>query len=100
MIGQNISLDILIRIAFERLKQNIMAEGDCYPGDLLKNVPSADHSYWIKNPSLHRRLSRLYTNNPPSIEKRAETSITTGIIKPISESFEKLSKIINTANRD
>src|SRR4030095_16748115 len=69
LIGQNISLDILIPLAFERLKQNIMAEGDFYPGDLLQNVLRADKSYWLKNPAIYRKLSKLYKNNLPFIEK-------------------------------
>ena len=36
LIGQNLSLSILTPLAFERLQQNIMVEGDYYPGDLLK----------------------------------------------------------------
>ena len=86
MIGQNISLDILMPIAFERLKQNILAEGDFYPGDLLNNVLRAETSYWEKNPQLHKKLTKLYLNNLPSIEKRVGKSIT--------KNYDDFSKVI------
>jgi hypothetical protein len=93
MIGQNISLNILIPMAFERLKQNILAEGDFYPGDLLKSVLTAEASFWVTNLDLHRKLVRLYRNNLPSLEKSAGRSFNKGIYKRISESFEVFNKI-------
>ncbi|MGB8191514.1 MAG: contact-dependent growth inhibition system immunity protein [Chitinophagaceae bacterium] len=93
LIGQNISLDILIPLTMEKLQQNIMAEGDLYPGDLLKSVLSADSEYWLKNPVLHRKLGKLYRNNLPSMEKMVGRSITKGIFKGLTESFDTFSKI-------
>lgn len=93
MIGQNISLELLIPLAIERLKQNIMAEGDFYPGDLLQNVLRANGSYWLQNPGLHKSLTKLYNNNLPSLEKRVGRSITKSIFNGITESFEAFSKI-------
>lgn len=46
MIGQNIGLRFLIPIAFEELKQNILAQGDFYEGDLLKSVLTCETDYW------------------------------------------------------
>ncbi|MBO0357916.1 hypothetical protein J0X19_08170 [Hymenobacter sp. BT186] len=93
MIGQNISLDILIPIAFDQLKQNIMAEGNFYPGDLLQNILRVDRSYWLRNPIIHRRLNKLYRNNFPSIEKRVGKSITKTVFKEIIDSFEKFNRL-------
>ena len=93
MIGQNISLDTLIPLALVRLKQNIMAEGDFYQGDLLKSVLGADKEYWKKNQILHRTLSKLFLNNQPSLEKRAGKSINKGTYKRILEIYEEFSKI-------
>jgi hypothetical protein len=93
MIGQNISLDILIPIAFERLKQNIMAEGDFYQGDLLQNVLRVEKFYWSKNPVIYRRIDKLYRSNFPSIEKKVGRSITKTNFKDIVESFEEFNKI-------
>ena len=94
MIGQNISLDILMPLAFERLKQNIMAEGDFYPGDLLHAVLTSDPSYWLKNPVLHRRLTKLYKNNLPHMEKRAGRSLKKDIGKKMAEIFDAFRMII------
>lgn len=95
MIGQNISLEVLMPIAMERLQQNIMAEGDHYPGDLLKNVLSADISYWQKNPSVHHTLRKLFKDNLPSIEKMTGHHISKGIFMGIIASFEEFNKINN-----
>lgn len=93
LIGQNFSLDTLIPMAIEQLKQNILAEGHFYPGDLLMNVLKSDSSYWKKNPVLHRKLSKLFRNNLPSMEKRAGKSLNKGTYKRLVESFEGFSKI-------
>ena len=93
MIGQNISLELLIPLAFERFKQNIMAEGDIFPGDLLQNVLRANESYWLQNPVLHNKLSKLYNHNLASIEKSVGKSITKSIFQGITESFADFSKV-------
>lgn len=49
LIGQNISLEYLIPIALEILLKNPLAEGDFYPGDLLKMVLTSEKTYWDKN---------------------------------------------------
>jgi len=46
MIEQNIGLNFLIPFAIEALKQNILAEGDFYKGDLLKSVLTSETVYW------------------------------------------------------
>lgn len=50
VIGQGFSLDYLIPMAIELLKQNILTAGDLYEGDLLYNVISKNtFDYWTKN---------------------------------------------------
>lgn len=93
LIGQNFSLDTLIPMAIDRLKQNILAEGHFYPGDLLMNVLKSNPDYWKKNPVLHRGLSKLFRNNLPLLEKRARNSLNKGTYKRLVESFETFSKI-------
>jgi CDI immunity proteins len=93
MIGQNISLEILVPMAIERLKQDILAEGHCYPGDLLKQLLIADIKYWEKNPVLHRKLCKLFSHNQPSLEKRVGKSIDKGTYKRLVESYEAFIKI-------
>ena len=51
VIGQGFSLDYLMPMAIEVLKQNILATGDLYEGDLLANVISeSTFDYWRRNP--------------------------------------------------
>lgn len=92
LIGQNFSLDTLIPMAIERLKQNILAEGHLYPGDLLMNVLNSDPGYWKRNPIQHHKINKLFQNNLPSLEKRAGRSLDRGTYKTLVESFGKFSR--------
>jgi hypothetical protein len=46
MIGENVGLTYLLPLAIERLEENPLAEGDYYPGDLLKAVMGVEESAW------------------------------------------------------
>lgn len=46
MIGQDIGLKFLLPLAVDVLSEDILAEGDFYPGDLLKSVLGSDAAYW------------------------------------------------------
>jgi hypothetical protein len=59
LIGQNIGLQFLIPLAYEKLKENITAEGDTYPGDLLNAVVRSEKEFWKKNPLLHKAMTEL-----------------------------------------
>ncbi len=63
MIGQNISLNYLLPLAIDVLNKDILAEGDFYPGDLLKNVLDVDESVWKVNNQLFRKIKELLLNN-------------------------------------
>jgi hypothetical protein len=63
MIGQNISLNYLLPLAIDVLNKDILAEGDFYPGDLLKNVLDVDESVWKVNNQLFREIKELLLNN-------------------------------------
>jgi len=56
MIGQSIGLDYLVPLAIEVLVENPLVSGDCYPGDLLKQVLSIEHEYWKSHPTLHSEI--------------------------------------------
>lgn len=56
MIGQNTGLQYLIPIAINHLRQNILAEGDYYEGDLLKAVLTSDKNFWLKHGPLCSEL--------------------------------------------
>lgn len=58
MIGQNIGLQHLIPKALTILEDDPLAEGDYFPGDLLKAATSVDTSFYERYPSaLARTLS-------------------------------------------
>ena len=68
MIGQGFALEYLMVLALEILQNDILAEGDYYPGDLLKNVISTPPAFWIANPNLHHQLKKLILNKQNIIE--------------------------------
>ena len=86
MIGQNEGLQFLIPIALEFLSENILAEGDFYPGDLLKNVLTSDAKYWKAEPGNWKTVCALFEKN----EELLKTFDTTWEIrKELNESYRK-----------
>lgn len=67
-IGQNCGLTYLIPLAIVELQKNILAEGDFYPGDLLKNVLSSDRSYWKAHKSDWLEVTNLFEKNRQELE--------------------------------
>ncbi|MBS1525696.1 MAG: hypothetical protein JST19_08610 [Bacteroidetes bacterium] len=59
MIGQEFCLEYLIPLAIEKLKIDLFAEGDFYPGDLLKNVLNTRSEFWGQNPLLYKEVADL-----------------------------------------
>jgi CDI immunity proteins len=62
-IGQNIALPHLIPLAIKKLKEDILSEGNLYEGDLLKNVLTADISFWTTNKEYWTIVKELYNRN-------------------------------------
>lgn len=73
MIGQHIGLTWLIPLALEKLKVDILAEGDFYEGDLLTSVLRTSSSYWLNHSlelaafitSLEENLTTIATSDAP-----------------------------------
>jgi hypothetical protein len=59
MIGQRFSLRFLLPLAFERLEENPMVDGDMYNGDLLSAVLHIDESYWQNDAAGFQRLRSI-----------------------------------------
>ena len=93
LIGQNISLSILIQIALDKLRINIFAEGDFYEGDLLTNVLTSETQYWIDNKSNWQLLCEIFEENKEQL-KQFET--TWEIKKQWFSTYENFSKINRT----
>ncbi|MGW4991736.1 contact-dependent growth inhibition system immunity protein [Streptomyces mirabilis] len=75
LIGQDIGLPYLLPLALDVLRENPMAEGHMYAGDLLSVVLTRNPSLWAEFPELGRELrvivSKL-TGLPPDLQQRIE----------------------------
>ena len=57
LIGQEISLPLLIPVALEKLRENPLVSGDFYEGDLLRNVLMIEPNFWREHPQLAQKTS-------------------------------------------
>ena len=69
LLGQNIGNAILIPLAIEILKDNILVEGDFFPGDLLLNTINSDKDYWIKNNDNFTEIKEILEINKDILDK-------------------------------
>jgi hypothetical protein len=69
LIGQNIGLNYLLPIAFEKLKANILAEGDCYEGDLLESILGLKNAFWLSQSNDYQRFINILKKKKSYIEK-------------------------------
>lgn len=65
MIGQKMSLEYLMPLAVERLQADPLAEGDYYPGDLLKAVVTVARNYWEANPEAKKAIDNIVARAQP-----------------------------------
>ncbi|MFC5626940.1 contact-dependent growth inhibition system immunity protein [Algoriphagus winogradskyi] len=70
MIGQNIGLKFLIPLSLEKLRQDILAEGDYYEGDLLKAVLTSEIEFWNLEPKLTKELEAIISDNEELLNER------------------------------
>ena len=59
MIGQELSLEYLVPLAIENLKEDPFVAGDYYRGDLLKNVLGVRSGFWEEVPELRREMEAI-----------------------------------------
>ncbi|WRY93166.1 contact-dependent growth inhibition system immunity protein [Streptomyces longwoodensis] len=74
LIGQDVGLRHLLPLALEVLRDDPMAEGDLYEGDLLSAVVTRDPAVWNERPELGRELGVIVsglTDLPPSLAREA-----------------------------
>lgn len=67
MLSQNNALELLIPMAISVLKENILAEGDFFEGDLLITLLRTDQIFWINHVSLKEEVKLLIFENQESI---------------------------------
>ncbi|AXP83074.1 hypothetical protein CJ739_4016 [Mariniflexile rhizosphaerae] len=92
MIGQNIGLKFLIPLAIDRLKENILAEGDFYEGDLLKAVLTSEAAYWREDKESWKKIIDLFNIN---IETLNNTDTISKIRKEWFDAFSEFEKFNN-----
>ena len=63
LIGQNIGLNFLIPISIEKLKLNILVEGDFYEGDLLQIILTSEINYWKREKENWSIICTLFNEN-------------------------------------
>lgn len=81
MIRQGFSLDYMVPIALEVLKNNLFAEGDLYEGDLFESVLAVSNDFWESNNDYLLQANAL-------IAKSAES----GPFYPIAELRAEIAK--------
>lgn len=67
-IGQNTGLQFLVPLAIEQLEKNILSEGNCYPGDLLKNLLDSEKEFWKENKNYWKKVQEIYLRNKELLE--------------------------------
>ncbi|MGW3513612.1 contact-dependent growth inhibition system immunity protein [Streptomyces sp. NPDC000994] len=75
LIGQDIGLPYLLPLALEVLRDNPMAEGDMYEGDLLSAVLTRNPAVWTESSELDRELRVIVselTDLPPDLQQKVE----------------------------
>ena len=89
LIGQNIGLKYLIPKALKILEADILAEGDCYEGDLLSMVLNAEDKFWNENKKLKIAIKNLITGRRYEIENKNEANIHRQLLKQIDNFIQK-----------
>ncbi|MFJ4467761.1 contact-dependent growth inhibition system immunity protein [Streptomyces sp. NPDC089424] len=82
LIGQDIGLPHLLPLALEVLRDNPMAEGDLYEGDLLSAVLTRNPAVWTESSGLGRELRAIVselTDLPPELRQKAERFLRSGL---------------------
>ena len=59
MIGQEFGLFYLLPLAFEKLRKDLFAEGEFYPGDLLNMALKIKHSFWTQHQDYWKQLDEM-----------------------------------------
>lgn len=66
MIGQDIGSIFLVPLALEKLAADPLAEGNCYPGDLLCSLLGLPQDFWRRHSDLRSQLDAVIANTKES----------------------------------
>lgn len=74
MIGQDIGLPYLVPLALDILRDNPLAEGDMYEGDLLFHVVRVPEQFWATHPELKEPLDKIIEQAIADIDALGEAA--------------------------
>jgi len=69
LISQELGLEVLVPIAADLLQENLLLEGDYYPGDLLSVVMQVPSSFWKEHQELYWRVSEIVAGLPSAMHQ-------------------------------
>lgn len=90
LIGQNIGLVFLIPMALKELGKNILAEGDFYPGDLLKSVLRSDSKFWKRDQQKWKVVVELYSSKRQFIQESIWLESDYTQLEEVFQEFKKI----------
>ena len=79
LIEQEIGLEYLIPLALEHLERNPFAEGDLYPGDLLKAALGVRSEFWNQHPDLRQEIKSIGEDAVSNLDKIEDDRIAESI---------------------
>jgi hypothetical protein len=88
MIGQENGLKYLVPIALVELEKDPLAQGDFYPGDLLKNVLGVSREFWRQHSELKERMDEIVEKAQAKLETLDESDELKATLKADLNSFE------------
>lgn len=68
LISQKIGLEHLIELALEKRERNILAEGNCYEGDLLDAISKIPTEFWSEKSTEFRNFKKIVQSNTELIK--------------------------------
>ena len=89
LLSQRIGIKHILPLTIRSLRENILSEGDFYPGDLLLATLLLDDVYWKKNINQKNELNEIILLN---IDKFQDTEISKEIKNEISNAIDKFTK--------
>lgn len=92
LLGQNIGNKIIIPLALDILKINILAEGNYFQCDLLLNLLNSDTEFWKENKNTYNELVGLINKNIRKIQILDTTKEIKEEIFIAMKEFSELSK--------
>lgn len=72
LTGQKIGLPFLVPVSIALLKDNILAEGDFYPGDLLNALLDLSEEEWARNKKEKEEFLKLIKSQMSRIEESGD----------------------------